>query len=173
MRQLESPDSLRNGAGKRAFLVPEQFAFEKPGRNGRAVDLYEGPLATVAEIVNCAGDELLAGPVSPRIRIVESVGATVCSCSRTFLQAGAFTDDFLEIIFGTNLILQVEFFFAERLRAIGHGPECKRVFHGDRDLIGDVAQQLRIAFWKVLLAETRNNESSERPAVGNQRQTIC
>src|SRR4030095_15941830 len=43
VRQLEATEFLRDGAGERALLVPEQLAFEKAGRNGRAVELDERP----------------------------------------------------------------------------------------------------------------------------------
>ena len=41
MRQLKSPDPLRDGARKCAFLVPKKFAFKQPRRHGRAVDLHK------------------------------------------------------------------------------------------------------------------------------------
>ena len=39
--QLESPDALRDRAGEGALLMPEQFAFEQSGGNGRAIQLDE------------------------------------------------------------------------------------------------------------------------------------
>ena len=41
VRQLKPPDALRDGARERAFFVPEQFAFQQPGRDGRAVQFHE------------------------------------------------------------------------------------------------------------------------------------
>ena len=48
------------GAGERAFFVAEQFGFEQRIRNGRAVDLDEGPVAPPAGQVHGACEQLLA-----------------------------------------------------------------------------------------------------------------
>jgi hypothetical protein len=37
--QLKSSDFLHNGAGKRAFLMPEELAFDQAGRDGSTVQL--------------------------------------------------------------------------------------------------------------------------------------
>jgi hypothetical protein len=68
--QLEAPDPLTERAGKRAFLVAEEFAFEGGG-DGGAVEFNEGALARTS-MSGWRGDQL-AVPVSPRISTVESV----------------------------------------------------------------------------------------------------
>ena len=82
------PSLLRDGAGEGALLVAEQLALEQPGRDGRAVHLHEGAFAPVAQVVDGARDQLLAGAVSPRISTVESVGATVSTCRSIRVKAG-------------------------------------------------------------------------------------
>src|SRR6266446_3814485 len=57
--QLEASDPLRDRAREGAALVAEQLALEKARRDGGAVDLDEGPLATSAQVVNRARDQLL------------------------------------------------------------------------------------------------------------------
>ena len=58
---LEFADALRGRAGERASFVPEQFAFEKVLRNGRAIDGEERLLAALAVMINRAGNQFLAG----------------------------------------------------------------------------------------------------------------
>ena len=58
---LEFADALDGRAGERAFLVAEQFAFQKLLGNGGAIDREERLLAAVAVMINRAGDEFLAG----------------------------------------------------------------------------------------------------------------
>src|SRR5215470_12836626 len=41
IRQFEAADLLRDRAGKCAFFMSEQLAFEKPSRNGCAIQLYK------------------------------------------------------------------------------------------------------------------------------------
>src|SRR5205823_1500853 len=60
IRQLEPPDPLCDRAREGAALVAEELALEQTGRNGRAVELHERPLAAPAELVDGAGDQLLA-----------------------------------------------------------------------------------------------------------------
>src|SRR5207302_8715975 len=60
--QLEPPHALRDRTGERAPLVAEQLALEETRRDGRTVELHERPLAALAQLVNGARDELLAGP---------------------------------------------------------------------------------------------------------------
>ena len=59
--QLEAALVLANRARERALLVPEQLAFDEAGRDGRAVDLHQQPLAPRAGLVDRPRDQLLAG----------------------------------------------------------------------------------------------------------------
>ena len=61
VREFEPADLLRQRPGKGTALVPEELRFEQPGRNGSAIHLDEGALTARAEIVDCAGDQFLAG----------------------------------------------------------------------------------------------------------------
>jgi hypothetical protein len=45
VRQFDAADLAGNGAGERALLVAEQFAFQQAGRDGGAVQLDEGVFA--------------------------------------------------------------------------------------------------------------------------------
>ena len=60
VRELEASDPLRDGAGERALLVPEQLALEEACRDRRAVQLHERIGLPGAEVVNGAGHQLLA-----------------------------------------------------------------------------------------------------------------
>src|SRR4029077_19761266 len=56
--QFEAADLLRDGAGKGASFMPEEFAFQQVKWNGSAIQLYEWTAASRAQIVNRAGDQL-------------------------------------------------------------------------------------------------------------------
>ena len=62
--QLESTDPLRDRAGKRAFFVAKQLAFEQAGGNGGAVVPHERVRAPRTQIVEGARDQFL-----PRTRL--------------------------------------------------------------------------------------------------------
>jgi hypothetical protein len=60
VRHLETSDALRHGAGERATLVTEEFAFKQSERDRSAVDFDERMIAPPAETVNGAGNKLFA-----------------------------------------------------------------------------------------------------------------
>src|SRR5437870_2643428 len=58
--QLEPSDPLRDRAGERPPLVPEQLALEQARRDGGTVHLDEGPVAAPARIADGAGNQFLS-----------------------------------------------------------------------------------------------------------------
>src|SRR4030095_1327582 len=138
MGQLEAANALRYSAGKSAFLMAKELALKQSGGNRRAIDFYQGPLAAPAEIVNGARDQFLA-----RAGFALDENRRISRCHRgdlleNLLQTRAFADDFLEVVFGADFILQIEFFLAQLFGSIDHLMKRERVFDGDRDLIGDI-----------------------------------
>src|SRR5580700_12305688 len=59
--EFQAPDLLANRAGKRAFLVSKQFAFEQSGGNRGAIQSDEISVPALAGVVDGARDESLAG----------------------------------------------------------------------------------------------------------------
>src|SRR5215831_8261979 len=88
-------------------------------------------------------------PVSPRSRIVESVGATVCICSNTFFKAGL-SPIISSKLCSMRISSEVEFLLAEFAHPVNDLPIRERVFHPDGYLIGDMLQQLRVLLRKGL-----------------------
>src|SRR5206468_12998294 len=60
--RLELADLEHVGPREGAALVPEHLALEELAGHGSAVDLDEGPGPAGRELVDRAGDEVLAGP---------------------------------------------------------------------------------------------------------------
>src|SRR5262249_14212398 len=60
VRLLEEAAPLLLRTGERAALVAEQLALDELARDGRAVDLHEGPVGARRQAVDGARDELLA-----------------------------------------------------------------------------------------------------------------
>src|SRR5713226_5694504 len=110
MGQLQPSDLLCDGSGESTLFVPEQFAFEKAGGNGRAVESDEGMIPARAQLVDSACDELFA-----RSRFSEDQDRRVrcrdvLDLFQYALQPGALTDDFVELVFGLELVFQIRFF---------------------------------------------------------------
>src|SRR5215471_14173683 len=62
MGQLKAADALRNGAGKGAFLMAEEFAFEQAGGDGGTVELHEGLRPPCAERMDRPRQQFFPGP---------------------------------------------------------------------------------------------------------------
>src|SRR5260370_39924895 len=59
--EFEAANFLTDGAGEGAALVAEELGFEQTARNGGAINFNEGAIAARTEIMDGAGEELLAG----------------------------------------------------------------------------------------------------------------
>src|SRR5205814_437950 len=55
--QFEAAGLLSDSTGERASLVAEQFTFQKPGRDRRAIQLDEGSIPASAQIVDRTRDQ--------------------------------------------------------------------------------------------------------------------
>ena len=85
MGQFQPSDALRDGSGERALFVAEELALQQARGDGGAVEVDEGTLAARTDRVKRPRISSLPVPVSPRIRTVASVGATVSTCFKTRL----------------------------------------------------------------------------------------
>ena len=170
MRQFEPADSLRNSARESSLLVPEKFAFEEPGRNSGTVHFHECPLATRAEIVNRASDQLLAGA-----GFTQNENRRIRRRHRLYLfqdlfQGRTFTDNLFEVVFGADLVLEVELLFAKLVRPVHDLTIRERVLDSNGYLIGHMLQQIRIFLRKVLRLQAPHHKRAKGPAVRNERQ---
>src|SRR3984885_1460665 len=62
---FEAPNRLRDRSGEGAFLMTEQFAFQKIQRDSRAIQFYKGPPIAPTCIVNSICDEFLSSTGFP------------------------------------------------------------------------------------------------------------
>ena len=110
---------LGDRAGEGALLVAEQLAFEQAGRNGGAVQLDERAAAAAAQVVNRAGDQLLAGAgfaVNEHGRIGRRDGLDLL---QHLPERRALADDLLEVELGADLVFEVELLLGQLLFQLG------------------------------------------------------
>jgi hypothetical protein len=72
IRQLKTSFTLAHRAGKRAFLMAEQFALQQRVRQRRAVKFDEGGGSARRIVMDGIGDQLFPVPLSPRTSTVVS-----------------------------------------------------------------------------------------------------
>src|SRR5262249_49590616 len=141
VRQLESPGALRDRAGERALLVTEQFAFEQPSRNGRAIDFDQRAFAAPAQGMDRAGDQFLT-----RACLAADQNGGIGWSDRFNLFEDAFerrarADQLLEVVFGSDFVFEIKFFAGELVLERVYFAVSQRIFNRDGDLPGDLQEQ--------------------------------
>src|SRR5437660_12507940 len=63
--KFEPAALLHQGASECTFLVSEEFAFDQPGWNGRAIEPYKRPVSSCTVAMNCTCNQLLASACLP------------------------------------------------------------------------------------------------------------
>jgi len=76
MRRLETPSPVFYGAGKRTTHVAKKLTFQKPLRQGPAINADKRTTSARAELVDRLGDQLLARPCLAKIKTEASELAT-------------------------------------------------------------------------------------------------
>src|SRR5882757_6731055 len=105
--EFEAADFLIDGPGERAALVAEKLGFEKAAGNGGAIDFNEGAIAARTEIMDGAGEELLAGAGFAEQEDGSASGRGELHLSQGTLERGTLADDLLKIEFTANFFLKV------------------------------------------------------------------
>ncbi len=126
------------------FLVAEQLAFQQSGGNRRAVQLDEGPLAPAAQIVDRAGDQLLA-----RAGLAQDQNRRIGRRHRRHLlqhalKGRALADDLAEILLGADFVFQIQLFFGQLILELRDFLKRGGIFNGDGGLAGHLAQKIDV-----------------------------
>src|SRR5262249_13786187 len=111
--KFETADFLADRAGKGAALMTEEFAFEKAGRNCRAINFDKGTLAPRTEVVDGAGDQLFAGAGFAKNQDGGIRRRGEFDLSESALNGRTFADNFFKIQLAANFLFQIELFDGE------------------------------------------------------------
>ncbi len=162
---------LGTGTGKSSALVAEQIAFQQPGGHCRAVHLYHAAIATPAQVMNSAGNKLLAGA-----GLAQNQHRTVAvrdhlhllhhrhhwrAAANNFAKIGGDVIDLLgegEVLVDQPLLKMADF-------AVGEG-----VIHGNGDAFGNLIQQFQIRSRKHLRFALGQLQGAEDPLAEDQRE---
>src|SRR5260370_11943328 len=119
MRQFEAADAWRDGGGKGALLVPEEFALEQPGWNRSAVELHEGVCASAAEIMDGARDQFLAGAGLAVNQHRGTGWRNGLDLAEDGSKSFAMTDDLFEALLGADFSFPIKVFLRALVLEIG------------------------------------------------------
>ena len=144
------------GVGERALLVAEQFAFQQRFGERRAVDGDERLIAAAAEVVDRAGDDLLAGAVFAEDQN-RQVGVGDAADRRSHgLDRRALADELQPLgrLLDELLMLREQLF------------ELLRVFQRDRGVCRQLDECVFVLVGEVPLALVEHLEGAQRTAAG-------
>src|SRR2546425_2133685 len=167
--QFEAADFLVDGPGEGAALVTEELGFEQAGRNGGAIDFDKSTIAARAEIVDGAGEKLLASAGFAEEQDSGAGGGGELNLREGALERGTLADNFLEIEFAADFLFEVELFFGELVFQGLDFLEGQRVFNGDGDLRGDGLKQFDVLLGERIEPSAGEIECAESVAVMDQR----
>ena len=140
--------------------MAEQFAFQQPRGDGRAVDLDEGPLLTRAQFVDGPGDKLLAGARFATNEHRGPGGSDGLDLLEDTAQGGALADDIPEVVLGADLFLQVGILLGELVLERLDLLKGQRVLDGHGHLVGDDLQE---AHFRCIVGGRLLRGENERP----------
>ena len=141
MSQLKASDALRQRAGERASFVPEQFTFEQPRGDRRAVQFHERAMRAAAQLMDRSRHQFLAGAGFALDQHGGIGGRGRFDLLQHAAQRSAGPDDFIEAILAADLFLQINLFVLDALAKLADFFKHQRVLHRDGDLAGDVIEQ--------------------------------
>src|SRR5262249_21675411 len=162
MSCLEPADASFDRARECALLMPEHLALQKTCRDCSAIDPDQGALPALTQIMDGPRNQFFPGP---RFTAYQNcrVGAGHCfHILQCALERSAVADDLLEIVFSANLFLEVELFFLELVFEGVDFAISKRVFDGNSQLFGHLAQDPAVLFAKRVLLHAGHTKDSQR-----------
>src|SRR6266446_7750525 len=170
VRQLESSNPLGDGAGERAFLMAKQLAFEKAERNGCAIHLYKCVALARTQVVNCTGDNLLAGT---RLALDEDRRVGRCNDSNAFedsFQPRTISNDLFEIVFKPDFVFQIKLLLRQPLLSLSYLPIFQSVLYRDGDLTGYLCKEPDINLAEGILLPSAEAQETEDAVPANKWQ---
>src|SRR5262249_51609183 len=141
--QLEAADLLRDGAGEGALFVAEQLALQQAGGDGSAVELDEGAVLAGAQLMEGAGDELLAGAGLATDQHGGIRRGDGFDRLQHPAQGGVRADDLAEVVLGADLFLEVNLLLVQLVLERLDLFEGQGVLYGHGYLVGNVLEEFQ------------------------------
>src|SRR5579883_1099219 len=101
-------------------------------------------------------------PVSPRIRTVASVGATVSTCFKMRFSA-ELSPTISSKLFRLEFVLEVEFFLRQLILRLGNAAKSQSIVYRNRHLIRQLNKQVHVAGGECTLGFAAQIQSSKGP----------
>src|SRR5258708_2095357 len=97
--KLKTAALLHQGAGECTLFVSEEFAFDQPGWNGRAIEPYKRPVTSWTVAMNCACNQLLPSSRLTAQQNSRSRWGDNLDLVEDFAKSGALAQGVVEVLF--------------------------------------------------------------------------
>ena len=161
---------MRDGAGERSLLVSKEFALQQAGWDGGTVQFYERLGTTLAEFVNRAGDQLLAGAGFAVNEDGRVGGGHSFNLAQHPLQRGARTNDLFEVHLATEFVLKIELLLRQSLTEFRNLAIGQCVVDCDGDLAGELRQEVDVCISECILLPAGQAKHAEDAIATDERE---
>src|SRR5262249_12647514 len=141
VRHFKTSYFLSDCACKRASLMAEQLALQKPKGNCGTIHFDEGPVTPRAQIMDCARNQFFAGA-----SLTVNQHARIRRCDDGYqvhrgFQCGTFTDDRVKTALDANLLLQVALLCCLFILILNRLSVLQRILNGYGDVTGYIFEK--------------------------------
>src|SRR5258708_18460152 len=150
--KLETAALLHQGASECAPLVSEEFAFDQPGGNGRAIEPYKRPVSSWTVAMNCACNQLLPSSRLTAQQNSRSRWGDNLDLVEDFAKSGALAHEILEVIFRADLGFEIQSLVFQAISRCAESSIRERVVQREGNLRADLGQDVEIFLSKLVRA---------------------
>ena len=161
--QFQAAHLARNRAGECALLVPEQFALQQSGGDGRTVDLDEGAITASAEAVNGARQQFLAGSGLALDEYGRVGGCDGLNLLEHLAQTAAFAHDVFKSILEVDFVFEILLFLAKAVAQFRDLAKDHRIPDSHGHLVGDLDEHVGFALGKCTFDPAGYSERHRSP----------
>ena len=155
---------------KAPFSWPNSSLSSRPVGMAAQLSLTKVRPLTRAQLVQGPGDQLLARAGLPADEDGGAGGGNGLDLLQHLPQGGAFADDVAEVVFGADLLFQVNVLAAQPVVQRLDLLEGQGVFHGHGHLVGDLLQEVQVRRFVGARLLAREHQRAQSPSGRGQRQ---
>src|ERR1700730_12914040 len=85
------------------------------------------------------------------------------------LEGRAVTNNFLKVVFGANLLFEIELFFFQLVFQRFDLSIRERILHRNRNLLSDLPEQFRVVLRKCGFTQARDTQDAKHPIAKKER----
>src|SRR6266481_7175221 len=170
--KLEPSTLLHQGARERALFVSEEFAFDQPGWNGRAIEPYKRPVSSWTVAMNCACNQLFPSARLAAQQNSRSRGGDNLDLVEDFAESGALAHEILEVVFRADFRFEIQALVFQPIPRCAQSSVRERVVERQGNLRADLGQDIEVLLSKLVRPLAAHGNEPKRSVRGPQG-SVC